>query len=101
MMGIDLEFDKTNYESLDTFIKAMAEYFDVLKQLELRTFIFEFMNLYGEDALFAIENYQRLLEIIITSCIFNIRGAKDQRVDSVINKEVISLYNEINRVTSR
>jgi len=101
MLSTDLDFPKENYESLEKFFKELSEYFDVLKKLNLRTFTVEFINLYGEDSMFAIESYQRLLEVIITSCIFNVRGYKDQLVDSVINKDAVDLYNEISRVLSR
>ena len=101
MLSTDLDFPKENYESLETFFKALSEYFDVLNKLNLRVFLNEFMNLYGEDSIFVIENYQRLLEVIITSCIFNIRGYRDQLVDSTINKDALDLYTEITRVLSR
>ena len=101
MLSTDLDFSKENYESLEKFFKALSDYFDILKKLDLRVFTMEFMNLYGENSLFAMENYQRLLEVIITSSIFNIRGYKDQLVDSVINKDALDLYTEITRVLSR
>jgi len=101
MFSTDLDFPKENYESLETFFNALVDYFDILKKLNLRVFIFEFANLYGEDSMFAIENYQRFLEVIITSCIFNIRGYRDQLVDSVINKDALDLYTEITRILSR
>ena len=93
--------DLCDVESLEKFFKALSDYFDILKKLDLRVFTMEFMNLYGENSLFAMENYQRLLEVIITSSIFNIRGYKDQLVDSVINKDALDLYTEITRVLSR
>jgi len=101
MLSTDLDFDKKNYESLEKFFEALSDYFDVLKKLNLRAFVLEYMNLFGEDSTFAMENYQRLLEVIITSCIFNIRGYRDQLVDSTINKDALDLYNEISRVLSR
>ena len=101
MLSTDLDFPKENYETLEGFFKALSEHFDILKKLDLRMFTMGFMNLYGENSIFVIENYQRLLEVIITSCIFNIRGYKDQLVDSVIGKDGLDLYTEITRVLSR
>jgi len=101
MLSTDLDFSKENYNSLEAFFSALSNYFDVLKNLNLRNFLVEFMNLYGEDATFAIENYQRFLEVVITSCVFSIRGYRDQLVDTTINKDALDLYTEITRVLSR
>jgi len=101
MLNTDLEFPVENYESLEKFFEALASHFDVLRKLNIKAFVFEFANLYGEDSMLVIENYQRLLEVIITSCVFNVRGYRDQLVDSTINRDAVDLYTEITRVLSR
>lgn len=98
ILALNDEFDRTNFNSLEEFITGLSDQFNILTNLNLRSFLNNFMTMFGETSAFAIECYPNLLENIFLGAVFGCRINKDFMFDSVVGKETNSLHSELSRL---
>jgi hypothetical protein len=92
------DFDERAFASLPDFFKELSEQFDLLHNLTIRKFLDNYMIMYGEYAVFAIECYYSLLQVVFAGGVIGARFGKDYMIEKVVGKEAIKLHNEISRV---
>ena len=98
ILSANNDFDPVWYQSFDGFIGGLAETFDMLSKVDIRSILSNFMIMYGESAIYSLEYYPTLLESIFHAIIFGSRICRDQMFDSVVGKETNQLHVEVSRL---
>jgi len=96
IMGCDMSFDEDSYVDFKAFIKELST-LDGLSKLNMRAFLQEWMVLYGESTIIALEYYPLFCGMIFSSML-NGHVNKEFAIESVVAKETQQLYNELARI---
>lgn len=94
----DENFDENAYNSLQAFFDSLANNFIGLNKLTIRSFIDNWMIMYGENTVLSIENYPIMLVNCICGAIFTARINRDNLFENVVGRETNNLHTEICRI---
>lgn len=84
-----------SYDTFPGFVEALARSFPELSSLTLRSFLENYMVLFGEVSIYSLESFVDLLHTVLFGVVFNINIVRDNMLDKTIGKEAIKLYNEV------
>lgn len=98
IMSSDTEFSEDAYTNFEAFIENLATHFVGLNKLNVRSFLDNWMIMYGENSVFSIEHFPTMLTNVICASIFSVRINRDTVIENVVGKEVNHLHVEICRV---
>jgi len=96
IMDTDMTFDDKAYKDFKSFIKELST-LDGLGKLNMRTFLQEWMILYGESTIISLEYYPLFCAMIFSSML-NAHVNKEFAIESVASKDSTQLYNELARI---
>ena len=92
----DAEFPDEAYSNIDMFVQALAT-MDGLSKLTMRSFLEQWMVMYGDSTVLALEYFPFFCSMIFSSMIAA-HVNKEFAIESVVNKETLLIYNEMARI---
>lgn len=99
IIDCDSNFSNDAYTDLDIFFRNLRENFDILGNLNIRQFIMDWMTMFGEASLFAIEYYPIMLQSVFCGAVIGCNlTAKDSVFDNVVGREALKLHTEISKL---
>jgi len=98
VMNADSQFTDDAYTHFDAFIENLATNFIGLNKLNIRSFLDNWMIMFGENSVFSIEHFPTMLTNVICGAIFSARINRDSVFENVVGREVNNLHTEICRV---
>lgn len=94
------ELDPNIFTSLPEFLKGLEDNFAFIKKFNIQALAFNFLSMYGDPSIYAIEYFPALLETAFNGVIYTNHIMHDALLDTVIGKETNMLHMEISRLLS-
>ena len=92
--GVDADFNDDAYESLENFVENISTEIDGLSKLNMRTFLHEWMIMYGESTVMALEYVPALFNTVFASML-SAHINREYIIENVVGKDTIKLYNKL------
>ena len=94
---VDANFPDDAYDSLERFIEVISEELNGLSKLNMRTFLHEWMIMFGESTIMALEYVPALFTMVFSSMI-SAHINKEYIIENVVGNDTVKLYNKISNL---
>lgn len=98
IMNSDAQFTENAYNDFEEFFNNLTNNFVGLNKLTIRSFLDNWMIMFGENTVFSVEHFPTMLTNVICGAIFTARINRDVVFENVVGKETNNLHTEICRI---